>query len=40
MYKKSDTIISLKYAKDKKGLIKNDYYSLKNNLIESSEKYV
>jgi hypothetical protein len=40
LYKKSDTIISLKYTKDTKGLFKNDYYSLKNNLIESSEKYV
>ncbi len=35
--KKSDTIISLKYPKDKKGLIKNDYNSLKNNLIQEIE---
>lgn len=32
--KKSDTIISLKYAKDKKSLIRNDYNSLKNNLVQ------
>ncbi len=36
LYKKSDTIISLKYSKDKEGLIKNDYNSLKNNLIQEN----
>ena len=37
MYKKSDTIISLKYAKDKEDLIKNDYNSLKTNFVQEIE---
>ena len=37
LYKKSDTIISLKYAKDKEDLIKNDYNSLKTNFVQEIE---
>ena len=37
LYKKSDTIISLKYAKDKEGSIKSDLNSLKNNLVQEIE---
>ncbi len=37
LYKKSNTIISLKYAKDKESLIKSDLNSLKNNLVQEIE---